>query len=104
MLLMQAICLPLALAPANTGNNKPAKSAIIAITTSNSINVNARLDRDRTTFITPPLKAFSSPVRPGLPFEFQLSPEHSKLPLPNPSPSSCHSGKSHNQTYLPCEF
>ncbi len=41
MLLLQAARLDFSLADASTGNNNPARIAIIAITTSNSINVKA---------------------------------------------------------------
>jgi hypothetical protein len=41
-LLTQAICCPFRFAPAYAGNNKAARMAMIAMTTSNSINVNPR--------------------------------------------------------------
>src|ERR1051326_2952523 len=47
MLFMQAICLALALALASAGNNRPARMAMMAITTSSSIRVKAALRRFR---------------------------------------------------------
>src|SRR5690348_6214758 len=42
MLLLQAVRLPRSLAPAKTGSNMEARIAMMAITTSSSIRVNAR--------------------------------------------------------------
>ena len=42
---MQAVCLALDFARANAGNNSAAKMAMIAMTTNNSIKVNASLVR-----------------------------------------------------------
>src|ERR1700722_13403730 len=42
MLFMHCVVFAFCLAPANTGNSNPARIAMMAITTSNSIRVNAR--------------------------------------------------------------